>query len=116
MSRLRVVFFFKQKTAYEMRISDWSSDVDATDRILDLADDVVRKVVGGVSAVLGIDRGDEQEAGRRLGDGHALALDSLREQGGRGLELVLDLDLGDVGIGAPLEGKDRKSTRLNSSH
>src|SRR3546814_3158176 len=22
-----VVFFFKQKTAYEMRISDWSSDV-----------------------------------------------------------------------------------------
>src|SRR3546814_163556 len=26
-----VVFFFKQKTAYEMRISDWSSDVCASD-------------------------------------------------------------------------------------
>src|SRR3546814_4952242 len=25
-----VVFFFKQKTAYEMRISDWSSDVCST--------------------------------------------------------------------------------------
>src|SRR3546814_10307100 len=35
-------FFFKQKTAYEMRISDWSSDVCSSDllsRILYLADD-----------------------------------------------------------------------------
>src|SRR3546814_13369781 len=29
--RIRVVFFFKQKTAYEMRISDWSSDVCSSD-------------------------------------------------------------------------------------
>src|SRR3546814_2918329 len=29
-----VVFFFKQKTAYEMRISDWSSDVCSSDLIL----------------------------------------------------------------------------------
>src|SRR3546814_1227623 len=28
---LRFVFFFKQKTAYEMRISDWSSDVCSSD-------------------------------------------------------------------------------------
>src|SRR3546814_9642970 len=26
-----VVFFFKQKTAYEMRISDWSSDLCSSD-------------------------------------------------------------------------------------
>src|SRR3546814_9686286 len=26
-----VVFFFKQKTAYELRISDWSSDVCSSD-------------------------------------------------------------------------------------
>src|SRR3546814_12707519 len=37
-------FFFKQKTAYEMRISDWSSDVcssdlDLEDLLHDLADD-----------------------------------------------------------------------------
>src|SRR3546814_3418945 len=32
-------FFFKQKTAYEMRISDWSSDVCSSDlaRLLDAA-------------------------------------------------------------------------------
>src|SRR3546814_17979388 len=29
------VFFFKQKTAYEMRISDWSSDVCSSDLTLD---------------------------------------------------------------------------------
>src|SRR3546814_5951987 len=28
------IFFFKQKTAYEMRISDWSSDVCSSDLIL----------------------------------------------------------------------------------
>src|SRR3546814_1213321 len=42
-SYLFVFFFFKQKTAYEMRISDWSSDVCSSDlevrdiRNLDLA-------------------------------------------------------------------------------
>src|SRR3546814_4171976 len=28
---LYIFFFFKQKTAYEMRISDWSSDVCSSD-------------------------------------------------------------------------------------
>src|SRR3546814_14783453 len=36
-----MVFFFKQKTAYEMRISDWSSDVCSSDLILDHHDRVV---------------------------------------------------------------------------
>src|SRR3546814_4071158 len=31
---LIIFFFFKQKTAYEMRISDWSSDVCSSDLIL----------------------------------------------------------------------------------
>src|SRR3546814_8996844 len=30
---LRIFFFFKQKTAYEMRISDWSSDVCSSDLV-----------------------------------------------------------------------------------
>src|SRR3546814_4583209 len=30
---LVLIFFFKQKTAYEMRISDWSSDVCSSDLI-----------------------------------------------------------------------------------
>src|SRR3546814_4622050 len=34
-------FFFKQKTAYEMRISDWSSDVCSSD--------LVRRAGGAVS-------------------------------------------------------------------
>src|SRR3546814_12904887 len=33
MSDLCLCFFFKQKTAYEMRISDWSSDVCSSDLI-----------------------------------------------------------------------------------
>src|SRR3546814_9561807 len=31
MIHIAVIFFFKQKTAYEMRISDWSSDVCSSD-------------------------------------------------------------------------------------
>src|SRR3546814_2351114 len=33
---VRCFFFFKQKTAYEMRISDWSSDVCSSDLAIDL--------------------------------------------------------------------------------
>src|SRR3546814_2210643 len=33
-------FFFKQKTAYEMRISDWSSDVCSSDLSISLANKV----------------------------------------------------------------------------
>src|SRR3546814_8705997 len=34
-----MVFFFTQKTAYEMRISDWSSDVCSSDLIGDAPDE-----------------------------------------------------------------------------
>src|SRR3546814_4892331 len=47
-------FFFKQKTAYEMRISDWSSDVCSSDlaaiRTVDIGDADVG--VGGKRRVL----------------------------------------------------------------
>src|SRR3546814_1765348 len=33
---LLFIFFFKQKTAYEMRISDWSSDVCSSDLVASL--------------------------------------------------------------------------------
>src|SRR3546814_1368892 len=36
-SLVYVFFFFKQKTAYEMRISDWSSDVCSSDLLIALA-------------------------------------------------------------------------------
>src|SRR3546814_20949167 len=56
------VFFFKQKTAYEMRISDWSSDVCSSD--------LVR---------LTIDAGLQAYAARRLGtqSGSVVVMDCL---------------------------------------
>src|SRR3546814_3219177 len=40
-------FFFKQKTAYEMRISDWSSDVCFSDLLpLQFVEGVDRKTLG----------------------------------------------------------------------
>src|SRR3546814_7120705 len=50
------VFFFKQKTAYEMRISDWSSDVCSSDLWLAPGPDQhigQQRPIGGVA--LGID-------------------------------------------------------------
>src|SRR3546814_2897072 len=48
LSILYFFFFFKQKTAYEMRISDWSSDVCSSDLSpdIDLArwEDIVRLI------------------------------------------------------------------------
>src|SRR3546814_7426427 len=44
-SMLVVFFFFKQKTAYEMRMSDWSSDVCSSDLF---AIPAIRGVGGGV--------------------------------------------------------------------
>src|SRR3546814_19625173 len=46
-------FFFKQKTAYEMRISDWSSDVCSSDldyikRVIGLPGDTIQMRAGQV--------------------------------------------------------------------
>src|SRR3546814_956218 len=63
-----VFFFFKQKTAYEMRISDWSSDVcssdltpypggeswrEATDRVMRFVDDLPSRWDGKRVLVIG---------------------------------------------------------------
>src|SRR3546814_13026576 len=39
-------FFFKQKTAYEMRISDWSSDVCSSDLLVGARLDVDAEMLG----------------------------------------------------------------------
>src|SRR3546814_10919721 len=49
-----VVFFFKQKTAYEMRISDWSSDVCSSDLVLQECRD--RQAQHGLSPQRRVDR------------------------------------------------------------
>src|SRR3546814_7829742 len=90
-------FFFKQKTAYEMRISDWSSDVCSSDLALRVYAGLDRPSLDGHLVLREGERMtrsdpqlllDEVEAGDQLGDG------------------VLHLQ----------SGVDRKSTRLNSSH
>src|SRR3546814_7148954 len=55
---LIVFFFFKQKTAYEMRISDWSSDVCSSDLLLllvgALAWHATRRIVAPVGYMIGL--------------------------------------------------------------
>src|SRR3546814_5335128 len=46
---LLFVFFFKQKTAYEMRISDWSSDVCSSDLVPQLCQRRRGVAAGGVT-------------------------------------------------------------------
>src|SRR3546814_20606588 len=63
MSSTVAFFFFKQKTAYEMRISDWSSDVCSSDLVRTrnhpAVADLHRLLPAPVAAV-------EHEAARRL--------------------------------------------------
>src|SRR3546814_6059040 len=49
-------FFFKQKTAYEMRISDWSSDVCSSDLNAEMDEDIA----------LGLVAHKEAESARRV--------------------------------------------------
>src|SRR3546814_7579186 len=62
------VFFFKQKTAYEMRISDWSSDVCSSD--LTYGDKVILALFPGHSPRIPVslkDVGLDRE-GKQIGD------------------------------------------------
>src|SRR3546814_6424438 len=43
-----VFFFFKQKTAYEMRISDWSSDVCSSDLLESEGAEHVRRAIADI--------------------------------------------------------------------
>src|SRR3546814_9055512 len=97
--------FFKQKTAYEMRISDWSSDVCSSD----LRSEWLRFI-----RTVGIARSGYGELHERVVRAVATIVDS---PGG------LLFTLGDGRDFAPLahwnmrwSEVDRKSTRLNSSH
>src|SRR3546814_4513076 len=99
------LFFFKQKTAYEMRISDWSSDVCSSDlehsagKLADEARGSAREHVGA-QAVDGVAR--LQSTGNRGHVGELAFIDSHSEP-----------PRGSQGGHSPA---DRKSTRLNSSH
>src|SRR3546814_1810509 len=70
-----IFFFFKQKTAYEMRISDWSSDVCSSDlqRQQQEGQEGEALVHGRISSC----GGNEREGGLRLGARGALHRDQL---------------------------------------
>src|SRR3546814_5144268 len=70
------VFFFKQKTAYEMRISDWSSDVCSSDLLAHVQTAAAAK--GDHAVVIASAVGGE--AGEQVGF-HRVGFD-LREQRG----------------------------------
>src|SRR3546814_7907461 len=80
--------FFKQKTAYEMRISDWSSDVCSSD----LGDDHrAQPSLGLPRAERGRPRGDRPAEAGTGTDGHPVAR-SLRGRRRRGV-------VGGAGVG-----------------
>src|SRR3546814_19542810 len=88
-------FFFKQKTAYEMRISDWSSDVCSSDldgeTAFDLAEDHAFDALVGVEALLQLLPGFLAAGLVTADDGFALGiLDAVEEH----LDHVTHLDLG----------------------
>src|SRR3546814_10175873 len=102
------MFFFKQKTAYEMRISDWSSDVCSSD---------LRLVVEPDFAVRQMRLGEARDGAQCRGLAGAVA----PEQGDDLPFVHIEADvLDDVALAVEsLEApgrEDRKSTSLNSSH
>src|SRR3546814_5820395 len=108
-----VFFFFKQKTAYEMRISDWSSDVCSSD--LD------QQRIEGAGQSSG-QAGQFREAA--VGGGEQSPVEGRRDQAALHQPVVVAelevadaaLVLGHVARRHALVQLDRKSTRLNSSH
>src|SRR3546814_3208767 len=133
------MLFFKQKTAYEMRISDWSSDVCSSDLVgredaqVPAAHRTAQGTLRGRQAEVpdgddGAVQEGEDQSGRRLpaaaGADAGLpcpVLDPAR--GGRAAPRTMDrLDPEPDCAGSVLHPAgdqhrgDRKSTRLNSSH
>src|SRR3546814_5026214 len=67
---MMIFFFFKQKTAYEMRISDWSSDVCSSDLPVCSAADRLAK---GDSAAVAAHRSQAHQRSVILGEEGAVA-------------------------------------------
>src|SRR3546814_8237996 len=121
-----LVFFFKQKTAYEMRISDWSSDVCSSDlRIgtiaaIDVVPTVADRILDRVVAGAAVDRVVAEAADQRI---VPLAADQRVVTGQARQDIaaavagknIVQRVSGAVQVVEDLIA-DRKSKRLNSSH
>src|SRR3546814_3718636 len=108
------VFFFKQKTAYEMRISDWSSDVCSSD--LDGAETGVMHACGRDTHMTAfIETARLLSSMKEDWKGTLVMILQPAEEVGRGARLMLEDGLY-TRFPRPTHAIDRKSTRLNSSH
>src|SRR3546814_7167067 len=113
------VFFFKQKTAYEMRISDWSSDV-----ALPICAAAVARILGRHEPVYGINTGFGKLASVRIGDDELEMLQRnivLSHAAGVGdpmplpvVRLMLALKLASLAQGAPPAPRHRRSDEHTS--
>src|SRR3546814_2370700 len=120
-----VFFFFKQKTAYEMRISDWSSDVCSSDLVGHVPGQRTERVPEGhPQASHHAGTGDELlGAGHRRHRGLSFGAEEVSRVMTRSASL-LAIALASALVLAGCSGSDtpaghssdRKSTRLNSSH
>src|SRR3546814_4180808 len=116
-------FFFKQKTAYEMRISDWSSDVCSSDlsAIQNFSKAFVEPVLSalkeGVNFTAELSFAAFSQVTTLSSNGDFSQSTSLVAQS---LSIEVNQDTGEVSVSlAKLSFEqdiDRKSTRLNSSH
>src|SRR3546814_3068051 len=121
------VFFFKQKTAYDMRISDWSSDVCSSDLRVKF-EEIKKALEKRMSKNQGLQRlrrnirFTETREGLRIElvdeadfSMFALATDKLLPQA-RDLIAEVAGVIQTMPNDVIVRGQDRKSTRLNSSH
>src|SRR3546814_2521190 len=118
-------FFFKQKTAYEMRISDWSSDVCSSDLVAAALDEEAGDAAGAEQREGGVERDMAVGVGRHLRHldaGLPIGLEAGRlvalvgHQQRRVLGRARHQVMGERQPQAAIDHQDRKSTRLNSSH
>src|SRR3546814_8502017 len=105
-------FFFKQKTAYEMRISDWSSDVCSSDLITALHQTAcfLDQPLRSPSFGRGLPFGAAADRQAWIDDE---ARDIMRGDAGAA-RFLEEIENGEHH--AEAARLDRKSTRLNSSH
>src|SRR3546814_3951737 len=107
-------FFFKQKTAYEMRISDWSSDVCSSD-LVDILEHAGTDETGLAAQQFLGDAGPDQQRPRRVRADHPVLHRQRRDDVHR-LPAIVPFAMPRRTIDHRLAPRDRKSTRLNSSH
>src|SRR3546814_8551409 len=123
--RVAWFFFFKQKTAYEMRISDWSSDVCSSDLRRDHPRDIGQprggraarlSVVGGASrgaeAALAAAEADARGAAAR----HADPARDLRRRhlSGQPVRRHVFRDLAAAGLADPAPRSEEHTSELKS--